>query len=67
MGYTLESLAADIKRELSSQQPAAAKDAVCRHVVRALTDPNFLASHLRDRPAGANPREILYRPPASPR
>jgi len=63
MGYTLESLADDIKRELSSQQPAAAKDAVCRHVARALSDPNFLAAYLKDRPAGSNPREILYEDP----
>ncbi len=63
MSYSLEALAADIHRELSSHQPAAAKDAVCRHVKRALTDPDFLATYLKDRPKGSDPREILYEDP----
>jgi hypothetical protein len=63
MSYTLDALAADIHRELSGDPSAAAKQAVCRHVSRALTDPEFVATHLKDRPAGSNPREILYEDP----
>jgi hypothetical protein len=64
MNYTLDALAADIHRELLRDPSAAAKEAVCRHVSRALTDPGFLATHLKDRPAGSNPREVLYEDPA---
>jgi hypothetical protein len=63
MSYTLEALAADIRRELARDQSAAAKEEVCRHVSRALTDPEFVATHLKDKPAGSDPREILYEDP----
>ena len=63
MSYTLEALAADIHRELARDQSAAAKEAVCRHVSRALTDPEFVATHLKDKPSGSDPREILYEDP----
>jgi hypothetical protein len=63
MSYTLEALAADIHRELTRDQSAAAKQAVCRHVSRALTDPGFVATHLKDKPADSDPREILYEDP----
>jgi hypothetical protein len=63
MSYTLEALAADIRRELARDQSATAKQAVCHHVSRALTDPEFLATHLKDKPAGSDPREILYEDP----
>jgi hypothetical protein len=63
MSYTLEALAADIRRELARDQSAMAKQAVCHHVSRALTDPEFLATHLKDKPAGSDPREILYEDP----
>jgi hypothetical protein len=56
MGYTLKD---DIRRELSRGSPAG-KEAVCRHVSRALTDREFVATHLGDRPKGSDPREILY-------
>jgi hypothetical protein len=32
-------------------------------VSRALTDPEFVATNLKDRPAGSDPREILYEDP----
>jgi len=35
---------------------------VCRLVSRAATDPEFLATHLKDRP-GSQPRQILYEDP----
>jgi hypothetical protein len=60
MSYTLNELAADIHRELARDHSAAAKQAVCRLVSRVLTDREFVATHLKDRPTGANPREILY-------
>jgi hypothetical protein len=63
MTYTLDALAADIHRELSRDQSAAAKEEVCRHVSRALTDREFVATHLKDRPAGSDPREVLYEDP----
>jgi hypothetical protein len=62
MGYTLDALAADIRRELS-RGSSGAKNAVCGYVSRALTDREFVATHLEDRPAGSNPREILYEDP----
>src|SRR5215472_656234 len=63
MSYTLKELAADIRHELTSDPGTSGKAAVCRLVSRALTDQDFLATHLGDRPAGANPREILYEDP----
>jgi hypothetical protein len=63
MSYTLEALAADIHHELTRDQSSAAKHAVCRHVSRALTDPDFVATHLKDKPTGSDPREILYEDP----
>ena len=62
MNYTLNELAADIHRELARDRSPAAKEAVCRLVSHALTDREFVATHLKDR-AGANPREILYEDP----
>ncbi len=61
MGYTLSELAADIRRELDADP--AAKAAVCGFVARALKDSEFVATHLKDRPAGSDPREILYEDP----
>jgi hypothetical protein len=63
MGYTLNDLAADIRRELGADPGPAAKAAVCGFVARALKDRDFVAAHLKDRPAGGNPREILYEDP----
>ncbi len=63
MSYTLDELAADIHHALASDSSPAGKAAVCRFVSRALTDPGFIATHLKDRPAGSNPREILYEDP----
>jgi len=63
MSYTLDELAADIHHALASDSGPAGKAAVCRLVSRALTDPDFVATHLEDRPAGSNPREVLYEDP----
>jgi hypothetical protein len=60
MGYSLSELAADIHRELGTDSaPAAA----CKFVARALRDDDFVATHLKDRPPGSDPREILYEDP----
>jgi hypothetical protein len=63
MGYTLNELAAEIHRELTRDRSAAAMEAICRLVSRALTDREFVATHLKDRATGSNPREILYEDP----
>jgi hypothetical protein len=63
MGYTLSEFAADIRRELTRDRSAATMETVCRLVSRALTDQEFVTAHLKDRPAGSNPREILYEDP----
>ena len=63
MSYTLKELAADIHHELAGDSGPAGKAAVCRLVSRALTDQDFVATHLKDRPAGSDPREILYEDP----
>ncbi len=63
MGYTLEQLAADIRTTLAADPGPAGKAAICGYVSRSLTDPEFLAKHLRERAPGANPREILYQDP----
>jgi hypothetical protein len=63
MGYTLKELAADIHDELQPDSGPAAKANICRLVARALTDHEFVATHLKDRPTGGDPREILYEDP----
>jgi len=63
MGYTLKEFAADIRHELTSDPGPSGKEAVCRLVSRALTDRDFVATHLGDRPIGTDPREILYEDP----
>lgn len=63
MGYTLSELAADIRRELGDDPGPAAKAAVCALVARALKDETFVAMHLKDRPPGSDPREVLYEDP----
>jgi hypothetical protein len=63
MGYTLSELAADIRRELDADPGPAAKAAVCGLVARALKNEAFVATHLKERPAGGDPREVLYEDP----
>jgi hypothetical protein len=63
MSYTLKELAADIHHELAGDPGPSGKAAVCRLVSRALKDQAFVATHLKDRPTGSDPREILYEDP----
>jgi hypothetical protein len=63
MTYSLTQLAADIRETLKTDSGLAAKKKVCGYVSKALTDKAFVATHLKDRAAGANPREVLYEDP----
>jgi hypothetical protein len=63
MGYTLEQLAAEIRNALTADPGPAGKAAVCQNVSQALNDAAFVATHLQERAAGADPREILYQDP----
>jgi hypothetical protein len=63
MPYTLTQLAADIRETLKTGSGRAAKEAVCGHVARALNDPEFVTTQLKERAPGANPREVLYEDP----
>ena len=63
MAYTLTQLAADIRETLKSDSSPAGKDKVCALVSRSLNDKAFVATHLKERAQGANPREVLYEDP----
>jgi hypothetical protein len=63
MAYTLLQLAADIRETLSSDAGKSGKQKVCGLVSRSLKDRDFIATHLKERPKGANPREVLYEDP----
>jgi hypothetical protein len=63
MGDALQELAADIRRALTHDPGPVGKQAVCRLVSRALMDRDFVGTHLKDRPPGSHPREILYEDP----
>ena len=63
MAYTLEKFSTDIRDALTADRGPAAKHEICRFVSRALNDPIFVETYLKDRPPGSNPREILYEDP----
>ena len=63
MPYALTQLVADIRETLKSSSGRVAKEAICRHVSKALTDRSFVDAHLKDRAPGAHPREVLYEDP----
>jgi predicted metal-dependent enzyme (double-stranded beta helix superfamily) len=63
MSYTLTQLAADIRATLARGADRSAKAKVCALVARALKDEAFVATHLKDRAPGADPREVLYEDP----
>ena len=63
MTYSLTQLAADIRETLKADAGPAAKERVCGYVSKALSDKTLVATHLKDRAPGANPREVLYEDP----
>jgi hypothetical protein len=63
VSYTLDQLAADIRATLKNDPGRGGKLAVGRHVERALTDPTFIKTNLKDRAPGGDPRAVLYEDP----
>ena len=63
MAYTLAQLASDIRSTLEADSGTVGRKKVCGFVTKALKDETFVAEHLKDRPEGGNPREILYEDP----
>lgn len=63
MPYALTQLAADIRETLKALPGRRGREAIRGHVARALADPQFIATHLKERAAGQNPREVLYEDP----
>ena len=63
MGITLKQLADDIRGVLRNAEAADNGDKLCAIVSRALTDPEFIAEHLKDRSPGEHPREVLFEDP----
>jgi predicted metal-dependent enzyme (double-stranded beta helix superfamily) len=63
MSYMLTQLAADIRETLAGGADRSAKEKVCALVSRALKDEAFVATHLKARAPGADPREVLYEDP----
>src|SRR5262245_58815120 len=63
MAYALTQLAADIRETLKTSPGRDGKEAIRAFVTKALTDPAFVAAHLKARAPGGNPREVLYEDP----
>ena len=63
MTYTLQQFAADIRATLAADPSPDGRRKVCEHVTRALADPLFLATYLKERAPKADPREVLYEDP----
>lgn len=63
MPYALTQLAADIRETLKASPGRTGKEAIQQYVSKALTDPAFVAAHLKERAPGGHPREVLYEDP----
>ena len=63
MPYTLTQLATDLRTALEAEPGHGGREKARAIVTRALKDEAFVAEHLKDRPAGGNPREVLYQDP----
>ncbi|WP_422000197.1 hypothetical protein [Reyranella sp.] len=61
MGYTLESLGAEIRAALKADSGTGGKDAVCGIVTKVLLDKDFVAKHLTS--DQCKPRKVLYEDP----
>jgi len=60
MSYTLLELAGDIRAILNRSEASECSGDLCALVSKALTDCDFISTHLMARRAGAGPREILF-------
>jgi hypothetical protein len=60
MAYTLMQLASDIRETLKTKPGRAGKEAIAPFVAKALVDPEFIGTHLKERAKGAHPREVLF-------
>jgi hypothetical protein len=60
MSYTLDQFAADIRAVLKADPGRAGKLAVGHYVERALKDKDFVATHLKPRAKGEDPRAVLF-------
>ena len=63
MSYTLSQLAADIRETLRADTGSEGRAKVTQFVTRALKDQAFIARELKERAAGADPRQVLYEDP----
>ena len=63
MGHTLEGFAAACHRMLTEHPGRAGREEVCALLKDVLRDDTFVTTHLKERAAGANPREVLYEDP----
>ena len=63
MSYTVEQLASDIRGKLKAGPGESGQQSLCQHVVRVLKDEDFIARHMPERAADADPREILFEDP----
>ena len=61
MSYTLEQLGSDIRAALKADPSVAGKQAVLKHVSKALVDKDFVAKHLTA--DQCKPRKVLYEDP----
>lgn len=63
MDLTLEKLAEEIRGHLSAREINECAGEICMLLSAYLTDVEFRAEHLQDRPDGGHPREVLYEDP----
>ena len=63
MAQTLTKFADEIRTALQEDQGRAGKERVSKLVSKYLLDKDFIATHLKTRASGGNPREVLYEDP----
>lgn len=63
MPYTLPKLAEEIRSALEAEPGTPGRVRVAAIVSAALKDAAFVGAHLKDRPKGSDPREVLYEDP----
>ncbi len=60
MAYTLTELADDLRDLLIKSEPSDCRAELCATVSRALSDDEFISTHLSDRTEGEKTRQILF-------